>query len=159
VVHHGDAAPVVVRAGRGGGPAHLDLVRAAHALAALVVRGEQVVVAVALDHGRALDGLRAGRPGGDRVHRAVAGGLLAGGRVEPDHLDPRPPGAEVQPPGAVAVHEEVGVDGVVGAAGGRGDDDSLVAPGAGAAAGGGGQADRGVVGAEGRDGVVEQVPA
>src|SRR6185437_2840470 len=90
---HRRAALVGVRPVRAGRPADHDPVGAVHTPAAVVERHEQVVVAAVVVDVAGLLGVRR-RPFGDAVPGGVPGGLLAGGRIDLDHLDATPERAE-----------------------------------------------------------------
>src|SRR5690606_19758600 len=112
---------VHVRAGDGGGAARHDAVGAGGAAAAGVEGDQQVVVAAVLVDGRRLDRAAVAAGDGDEGRAEPP----AGGRVELDHLDAGPERAEAQPPAALVVDDQVGVDGVVVVGGERLDDQAL----------------------------------
>ena len=121
--HHQAAAvghvdPVLVEVGSGDGrtPAHADVIRTVHAGAAAAEIDEQVVVAAALVKTRTLLGVAV-------IRRSTAGDLgaqgsrvqtFAGGWINLRHHDAVRVGAVRHPDRAARVHENAGINAVVG---------------------------------------------
>ncbi len=112
-----------------------------------------------LDHGGTL--YRSPAPGSERIDRLITGQLLAGGRINGDHLDAVPKRTEKHPDIAVEIHVTSRIDRVVIVRGYGLEDQALVRPlvirSSRVQGGIGGHADHRVVGSEGGTGVIDPI--
>ena len=110
-VHQGCSRLIRVRPGHAGGPSYPGVVGAVDSLATGVPRRKKVIVPAMLQKGRPLNG--AATPGSEGIDCRIGGQLFSRGRVDRDHLDPRPKGPEKHPNIVVGINHHVGVNTVV----------------------------------------------